>query len=120
VTHDEFLALQEATFDRIRRLTETKGEEYKVNDDQLSNFKEQAEDFGASPVLVLAYAMGKHYNSWKTYVRDTVAGRAREVSEPIESRLDDLILYCILAKALKHDLELGQVGALQAGSVPRG
>jgi len=96
----EFDIFQEEIFQKIRDLTDSKGEEYKVSKDQLSNFKGQAAEYGLEPLTILAVAWGKHVNAFKTYVRDNQSGTKREYAEPIEARLHDIILYSILAIAM--------------------
>ena len=100
-------ALLDQTHARLCALSATKGKEYTGGGEanRLQNFLDAGERLGLHPLMPLYVAMDKHWNSITTYVRDRVAGRAREVSEPIESRLDDLILYAILAKGLIRELD---------------
>jgi hypothetical protein len=101
----DFVKFQEATFETIRKLTSSKGAEYKqANDDQLFNFKNNAARNGLQPTTSLFNALDKHFNSVVTFVKDQQLGRKRAYSEPIEGRLDDIILYCILLKALVSDM----------------
>lgn len=105
MNNTQFLQLTEMTFSRIKELTNTKGREYSGDEDRCSNFKEEAELNGVDPRVVLMIYMGKHVASVRQYVKDKQQGIERELSEPIEGRLDDMILYCILLKALIRDLE---------------
>ncbi len=88
------------TVETIKNLLRVKGGEYAGSVDRLANFKRGAELTGAHPLQVLFIYMSKHYDAVMTYVKDQAVGQVRERSEPIEGRLDDLINYCILAKAL--------------------
>lgn len=89
-------------FDRLRDLTATKGEEYtRSDDDQLANFKRQAAELGTEPEKILGVYLNKHLDSIKTYIKAKKAGqRAPDLSEPIEGRIDDAILYLLLLKAM--------------------
>jgi hypothetical protein len=112
--HEDFLKFQEKFFNDVRELTKTKGIEYAhivkdkdgpyVSrdhlDDQLANFKEQARELGMKPVQVAQVYMFKHWRSITKYFKDVNAGRKPELSETIESRFRDLVLYLILIEAL--------------------
>lgn len=88
----------EQTFARILKLHRAKGEEYSADpSDGLSNFNDGAQLLGVTPEMVLWTFAGKHWMSVKDYVNDLERGRRRSRTEPIESRIDDLIVYlCIL------------------------
>jgi hypothetical protein len=106
----------ESTIDSIKRLLLLKGGEYAGSDDRLANFKRGAMNSGVTPLQVLHIYLSKHYDAFSTFVKDTAAGNLRELSEPIEGRLDDLINYCLLAKALiKEEREIAHAkGMLDA------
>lgn len=89
----------DATVHDIRTLLRVKGGEY-ANEDVLANFKRGSALVGVMPLTCLFIYMSKHYDAVATYVRDQETGRDRPRSEPIAGRLDDLINYCILAKAI--------------------
>lgn len=82
------------------RLLNVKGGEYANSLDVLANFKRGAELVGLQPLQVLFVYLSKHYDGVASYVRKTAAGKQPVLSEPIEGRLDDIIVYCTLAKAL--------------------
>lgn len=82
------------------RLLNVKGGEYANSLDVLANFKRGAELVGLQPLQVLFVYLSKHYDGVASYVRKTAAGEQPVLSEPIEGRLDDIIVYCTLAKAL--------------------
>lgn len=91
------------TIQGIQKLLTVKGGEYAGSTDRLANFKRGAELTGCTPLQCLFVYMSKHYDAVATYVKDSAAGVERERSEPISGRLDDLINYCILAKALVQE-----------------
>lgn len=93
------------TVEEIRRLLIVKGGEYAGSTDRLANFKRGAELVGVSPLQCLFIYLSKHYDAISTFVRDDAAGLVRPRSEPIDGRLDDLINYAILAKALVKEQE---------------
>lgn len=116
----------EALVERIRKETTDllvmKGREYAGSTDRLANFKRGAEMAGVSPLTILFIYMSKHYDALATYVKDRQAGGPpQKLSEPITSRLADLINYCTLAWALieeeqqqkKTDLTLGADPAIK-------
>lgn len=96
----EFEALVDGTVSDIKRLLVVKGGEYAGSADRLANFKRGAQLVGVTPLQCLFIYLSKHYDAVATYVRDDASGEARPRSESIEGRLDDLINYCILGKAL--------------------
>ena len=90
--------LMRQTFQDCLVLRETKGKEYSGTDDALANFKRNGAAMGISAEKCLMIYMGKHWDSISTYVREETWDKA--LSEPIEGRLDDLITYAVLLKAL--------------------
>lgn len=93
-------AIVRSTFDSVNKLLIVKGGEYANSEDRLANFKRGAALTGCTPLQVLFVYMSKHYDGVASFVKTSAAGEARPSSEPIEGRLDDLINYCLLAKAL--------------------
>ena len=99
----DFDKVVEETIENIRQLLIVKGGEYAGSSDRLANFKRGAELTGATPLQVLFVYLSKHYDAVATFVRDDAAHTLRPRSEPIDGRLDDIINYCMLAKALIRD-----------------
>ena len=96
----DFTALVNKTMDSIHQLLVVKGGEYANSEDRLANFKRGAALTGATPLQVCFIYLSKHYDGIASYVKTHAAGNIRPSSEPIEGRLDDIINYCLLAKAL--------------------
>lgn len=99
----DFQDLLTATHNTLRALTDTKGEEYansgeRRDTDQLANFKRLAAEMGITPEQVLNVYLTKHMDGIKSYIRT-----GKVLSEPIEGRIDDAILYLILLKGLVID-----------------
>lgn len=102
---EEFDKLVSETLAEIRQLLVVKGGEYAGSEDRLANFKRGAALTGATSLQVLFIYMSKHYDAVATFVRDDAAGVLRPRSESIEGRLDDLMNYCLLAKALVREMD---------------
>lgn len=95
MTKEDFIRLVGQTNDAMLHLTKTKGEEYTRDSDQLANFKRYAADNGITPQQAWGVLFGKHLDAIQFFIQN-----GRELSEPIESRIDDAILYLILLKAM--------------------
>lgn len=102
---EEFDGLVNETLTEIRHLLVVKGGEYAGSEDRLANFKRGAALSGTTPLQVLFIYLNKHYDAVATFVRDDAAGLTRPRSESIEGRLDDLMNYCLLAKALVREMD---------------
>lgn len=103
----ELDSLVHQTFAEVNRLLVVKGGEYANSEDRLANFKRGAALTGCTPLQVLFIYMSKHYDAVASFVQTSAKGEARPSSEPIEGRLDDLINYALLAKALIKESENG-------------
>lgn len=99
----DFDALVRDTIASTASLLVLKGGEYAGSEDRLANFKRGAALTGTTPLQVAFIYASKHYDALATFVRDDAAGIGRQRSEPIYGRLDDLINYCILMKALVQE-----------------
>lgn len=95
---DQFKALLDSTHKTLVDLTQSKGEEYSRDADQLANFKRQAEELLMTPEKVLMVYLNKHLDAVKSFVKT-----GKIYSEPIEGRIDDAILYLILLKGIVRD-----------------
>jgi len=96
----DFARLMESTFSTIHALSAVKGGEYAPGDDRLSNFKEASRRLGGIPEQVLLVYLDKHYASLCNFVKDLAAHKDRPRSEAIDGRVDDMIVYLLLFKAL--------------------
>lgn len=99
----EFAAFVEETFKTVNSLLVVKGGEYAGSEDRLANFKRGSTLTGCTPLQVAFIYASKHYDAIATYVRDEASGTTRPRSESIEGRLDDLLNYCLLMKALVRE-----------------
>lgn len=104
-SHVRYELLVEKTVEQIRQLSTNKGGEYAGDTDRLANFRRNAERLGLDPAQVWAVYAAKHWDAVMQYVEDIQTGKSRPRSESISGRLDDLIVYCILMKAIVEERE---------------
>lgn len=103
MTPQAFHSLVEHTFDHLRALYAVKAGEYATDADRLSNFRGAAQRTGMTSEQVLLIYLDKHYASICNYIRDSAQGKSRPRSEPINGRVDDMIVYLLLFKALLQE-----------------
>ena len=103
--HEEFNKLLNATVEMMKELSELKGGEYAGDTDRLANFKRNADALGLLPEQIWAVYAAKHWDAIMQYVKDSGSGKVRVRMEPIEGRLDDLIVYCVLMKGILQEKE---------------
>jgi hypothetical protein len=93
----EFKKLIRDQFKRIEELTASKGEEYSQSSDQLANFRRQSWELDLPAEKVLLVYLNKHLDSIRAYATHPDSAT---MSEPIDGRIDDAILYLLLLKAM--------------------
>lgn len=96
----DLTSLMEKTFDDALRLRKLKGGEYAGDDDALANFRRNAEAVGLNMETVWRIYAAKHWDAVSQYVKDLNSGVERPRLESIEGRIDDLIVYLCLFKAI--------------------
>lgn len=89
-----------ATFEAVKGLSRSKGEEYDDGENCLDNFGRVASWTGTSPETTLIILASKHWTNIIDYARDMEVGRERNRSERVEARIDDFIVYLCLLKAM--------------------
>lgn len=99
----QWKSLVNRTFQSIQNLAETKGREYSGDFDRLANFRRNALALGLMKETVWAIYAAKHWDAIMSYIRNVQAGTPVELSEPIEGRIDDLITYLLLFKAMVEE-----------------
>jgi hypothetical protein len=97
---DQLLADQIAS---IHQLSALKGGEYAGDEDRLANFRRNALALGLKMEQVWAVYTAKHWDAVMQYIKDQATGKSRERLEPIDGRVDDLIVYLILFKAILRE-----------------
>lgn len=100
MTGEHFANLMRDTFYSCMEVAEKKNKDYsRGNKDSLDNFKSGAEAIGITPLQSCWLQMNKHYAALTHYAK---TGGSFE-SEPINSRIEDLINYAVFMKALIED-----------------
>jgi len=103
MNRNEFQKVIDDTFESIQKLSGSKGVEYTGHEGEANahaNFDRLSADLQLTPEKVLTIYLTKHLDSIKTYVNNISAPASPKLSEPIEGRIDDAILYLILLKGM--------------------
>lgn len=99
-SHADFELIIEATITSMRALAHVKGGEYAGDLDRLANFRRNGERLGLPMEVIWTVYFGKHYDSISQYIQDLHKGTARARAEPLSGRVDDMIVYLLLFKAM--------------------
>lgn len=102
-THEEWEELLTETFATIRSLAKAKGGEYSGDSDRLANFRRNGTDLGVPMEVIWRIYAAKHWDALGQYVRDCASGTTRVRLEPLSGRVDDLIVYLLLFKAMLRE-----------------
>lgn len=105
-SHADWDALLEEQIASIKQLSTLKGGEYAGDDDRLANFRRNAQALGLRMEQVWAVYAAKHWDALMQYIKDLAQGKSRERLEPISGRVDDLIVYLLLMKAILQEGEI--------------
>lgn len=95
---DEFNDLRAKTVEDIFKINDTKGADYAGDEDALGNFKDAARMLGISPEQVWAVYAHKHISAIMSFCQ-----KGQVESEPIEGRIHDVMVYCVLLLGLIED-----------------
>ena len=104
-SHERYAQLVEETITNLKKLGELKGGEYAGDSDRLANFRRNAAALALPMESIWAVYCAKHWDAVMQYVQDINSGKDRVRLEPISGRLDDIIVYCILFKAMIEERE---------------
>ena len=99
-SHERYAQLVVQTVAQIQSLSELKGGEYAGDTDRLANFRRNGERLGLPMETVWGVYAAKHWDAVMQYIQDLNSGKTRTRLEPLAGRLDDIIVYCILFKAM--------------------
>lgn len=110
----EFEVLVHDVQESLRRISDTKGKEYASDHDRLSNFKKAAAEAGITPEQAWLVFFNKHADTVKFYCRT-----GSVLSESIESRIDDAIVYLVLLRGLVWEKAPPPTGRSKALIDPR-
>jgi len=97
LTKADVSEIVEHTMERIVELRAAKSVEYAEEDDGLSTVRSVAKRTGQRMSMVILTFMSKHLDAVEVHVRKN--DKARQLTEPIEGRIEDAILYLCLLKA---------------------
>lgn len=97
--------LLESTIGKIKGLAASKGAEYSGDVDRLDNFRRQGAELGLPMEVIWGVYSQKHWDAVRTYIKDLNQGKTRPRSEPISGRVDDLLVYLLLFKAMLEERE---------------
>lgn len=90
----------EDTIEKIKSLGILKGGEYAGDEDRLANFRRNAERWNMTMEQVWGIYVSKHFDAVVQYVDDLAEGKERVRAEPLAGRIDDIIVYMLLFKAM--------------------
>lgn len=102
-THAEYNKMLDETFSTIRELSTKKGGEYAGDTDRLLNFRRNADAAGTTKELIWRVYVSKHWDAIMQYEQDIRNGKTRDRLESLESRVDDIIVYMLLFKAMLRE-----------------
>lgn len=102
-SHDEWNELLNEAFGNITSLAKLKGGEYSGDTDRLLNFRRNGKDLDLPMETVWRVYAAKHWDAIGQYIRDLQSGQTRERLEGIEGRIDDLLVYLLLFKAMVRE-----------------
>ena len=98
--HAEYDALVDDTIKKIKELGVLKGGEYAGDDDRLANFRRNGFDQDLPMETIWRVYAAKHWDAIGQYIKDIRKGIERKRMESISGRVDDLIVYLLLFKAM--------------------
>ena len=98
--HSTYNQIIESTVLEIRKLGDLKGGEYAGDKDRLANFRRNGNALGLRMETVWAVYAAKHWDALMQFIQDAEKGKDRVRLEPIEGRVDDLLVYLILFKCM--------------------
>lgn len=98
--------LVDETFEKVRELGVLKGGEYAGDTDRLANFRRNGEAWGMTMEQCWGVYAGKHWDAVAQYIRDSAVGKERVRLESLEGRVDDIITYCLLFKAMLEERQI--------------
>jgi hypothetical protein len=107
-SHARYEVLLDKAIEEIRKLSQMKGGEYAGDVDRLANFRRNAAALGLQMEQVWAVYAAKHWDALMQYVQDLGTGKTRPRLETIEGRVDDLLVYLLLFKAMFEERATAQ------------
>jgi len=91
MTHEEFDGFQNVLLCKVINMGTTKGKEYSNSESRFANFDRAAAELGLTNIQVAWVYVKKHLDGIASFCRT-----GKELSEPIEGRIVDAIVYLTL------------------------
>jgi len=91
MTHEEFDGFQNVLLCKVINMGTTKGKEYSNSESRFANFDRAAAELGLTNIQVAWVYVKKHLDGIASFCRTE-----KELSEPIEGRIVDAIVYLTL------------------------
>lgn len=104
-SHERYNNLLETTFAKVRELSVKKGGEYSGDEDRLANFRRNGIALELPMETIWRVYAAKHWDAIGQSIVDLQTGKTRERMESIDGRVDDLIVYLLLFKAMIEERE---------------
>jgi len=104
-SHERYRKLLDDTFQEIIKLSTLKGGEYSGDADRLANFRRNASAAQTTMEFIWRIYASKHWDAIMQYELDLRTGKSRTRLESISGRVDDMIVYLILFKAMISERE---------------
>ena len=102
-SHADYARLLDETIQQVKSLSKIKGGEYAGDLDRLANFRRNGVQLGLPMETIWAIYYNKHHDSVMQYISDLNNAVSRVRAEPISGRIDDMITYLILFKAMLQE-----------------
>lgn len=102
-SQEQWTFLLNQSIKQIHSLATLKGGEYAGDSDRLANFRRNGEALGLPMETVWAVYAAKHWDAVMQFIKDWHTGKERKRLEPIEGRVDDLLVYLLLFKAMLQE-----------------
>ena len=98
--HEEYDEVIRSTFNEVLQLGKLKGGEYSGDYDRLANFRRNGMQLGLPMEVIWGVYSAKHWDAIMQYINDLTNHKTRERLEPLEGRVNDLIVYLLLFKCM--------------------
>jgi hypothetical protein len=100
MTHEEFDKYQNELLSKVVGMRDTKGKEYSNSENRFDNFNRLAAELGLTNIQVAWVYIKKHLDGIASYCRTE-----KVLSEPIEGRIVDAIVYLTLIAGMIAEKE---------------
>lgn len=108
LTPERYEAMVAETFVEIQKLAKFKGGEYSGDIDRLENFRRNGKNLELPMEKVLLIYAAKHWDALNQYAKDIQTGKKRQRLESLTGRVDDMIVYMLLYKAMILEAQDGK------------